>query len=68
MLYRSDVVECISLWLQRRMVSLCQACQDLILSIVTTEVQTYHVISFERVRQWHECFPLLVSQAEGVIT
>ena len=50
------------------MVSLCQACQDLILSIVTTEVQTYHVIRIERVRQWHKCFPLLVSQAEGVIT
>ena len=53
---------------QRRVIPLCQLCQDLVLTSVTTEVQTYHIHRTELVWQWHMDFPLLVSQAEGVIT
>ena len=50
------------------MISLCQHCQDLVLTSVTTEVQTYHIQRTELAWQWHMDYPLLVSQAEGVIT
>ena len=53
---------------QRRVIPLCQLCQDLVLTSVTTEVQTYHIHRTGLVWQWHMDFPLLVSQAEGVIT